>query len=90
MPTAINRSSADTITIRLDRELKDEFISAAKSENRPTSEVLRDLMLTYVEDHERRQFEAEARRESELAAASFDAKEVDLWFEETWKMPGWQ
>jgi hypothetical protein len=62
MPPAISRSIADTITIRLERKLKDEFISAAKAENRPASEALRDLMLAYVEDQERKRFEAEAPR----------------------------
>jgi len=90
MSTVVSRSNADTITIRLERKLKDEFISAAKTENRPASEVLRDLMLAYVEDRERKRFEAEARRESKLVAASFEAKEVDLWFEETWNLPGWR
>ena len=90
MPSAVGRSNADTITIRLERKLKDKFVSAAKTENRPASEVLRDLMLAYVEDQERKRFEAEARRESKLVAASFDEKEVDHWFEETWNIPGWR
>jgi hypothetical protein len=90
MRSAIDSSNAETITIRLGRKLKDKFTSAAKTENRPASEVLRDLMLAYVEDQERRQFEGEARRESKLVAASFDEKEVDLWLEETWKIPGWR
>jgi hypothetical protein len=90
MPTTVHSSSADTITIRLERKLKDEFIAAAKGEQRPASEVLRELMLAYVEDRERKRFEAEARRESELVTASFDAKEVDLFFKETWNMPGWR
>jgi hypothetical protein len=90
MPTAPDRSIADTITIRLERKLKDEFITAAKTENRPASEVLRDLMLAYVEDRERQRFEAEAHRESKLIAAAFDEKEVDLFFEETWNLPGWR
>ncbi len=90
MPTAANRSSADTITIRLERKLKDEFISAAKNEDRPASEILRDLMLAYVEDRERKHFEAEAQRESKLVAAAFDGEEVDRLFEETWNLPGWK
>jgi len=90
MPTTASRSIADTITIRLERKLKDEFITAAKRENRPASEVLRDLMLAYVEDRERERFEAEAHRESKLIAAAFDKKEVDLFFEETWNLPGWR
>jgi hypothetical protein len=89
-PAIANRSTADTMTIRLDRKLKDEFISAAKTEDRPASEVLRDLMLAYVEDRERKLFEAEAQRESRLVAAAFDGEEVDLLFEETWNLPGWK
>jgi hypothetical protein len=89
MPT-LSRSDADTLTIRLERKLKDEFITAARTENRPASEVLRDLMLAYVENEKRKLFEAEARRESKLIAASFNDKEVDLFFEETWNLPGWR
>jgi hypothetical protein len=90
MPTTANGSIADTITIRVERKLKDQFITAAKTENRPASEVLRDLMLAYVEDRERVRFEAEAHRESKLIAAAFDEKEVDLFFEQTWSLPGWR
>jgi hypothetical protein len=90
MPTTAIRSNADTITIRLERKLKDEFISAAKTEDRPASEVLRDLMLAYVEDRERKRFEAETQRESKLVAAAFDGAEVDRLFEETWNLPGWK
>ncbi len=90
MPIATSRSNADTITIRVERKLKDEFISATKTEDRPASEVLRDLMLAYIEDRERKRFEVDALRESKLVAASFDEKEVDLLFEETWNLPGWR
>ena len=90
MPIATSRSSAETITIRVERTLKDEFISATKTEDRPASEVLRDLMLAYIQDRERKRFEADALRESKLIAASFDEKEVDLLFEETWNLPGWR
>lgn len=90
MPTAVNRSNPDTLTIRIERELKDEFISAARTQNRPAAEVLRDLMEAYVEDEKKKLFEAEARRESELIAASFDEKQVDSLFEETWNLPGWR
>jgi metal-responsive CopG/Arc/MetJ family transcriptional regulator len=90
MPSTAIPRAVETMTIRLERKLKDEFVAAAKFENRPASEVLRDLMTEYVEHRERQQFVAEARRQSELVALSFDSKEVDLLFEETWKMPGWQ
>ena len=90
MPTTADRSTADTITIRLERKLKNDFITASRTENRPASEVLRDLMMAYVEDRERKRFEAEAHRESKLIAAAFDKKEVDRFFEETWNLPGWQ
>lgn len=76
-----NRSTAGTLTLRLQRELKDEFISTAKIENRPASEVLRDLMLDYIARSRRQRFEEEARRQSALASSSPDEEEVMRWIE---------
>jgi predicted transcriptional regulator len=92
MPVAERKSAAETLTLRLARELKEEFVSVAQSENRPASEVLRDLMAEYVKREKRRKFEAEARRQSALLASSFvesDEKELMLWFEGTWSMEDW-
>jgi len=90
MPVAERKTSAETLTLRLDRKLKDDFVSLASEENRAASEVLRDLMLEYVKRQRRKQFEAEARRQSALVSASFDEKEVMLWFKETWDMDDWR
>jgi predicted transcriptional regulator len=90
MPVAERKSAAETLTLRLARELKEEFVSVAQSENRPASEVLRDLMAEYVKREKRRK--AEARRQSALLASSFvesDEKELMLWFEGTWSMEDW-
>lgn len=76
-----NRSTARTLTLRLQRELKDEFISTAKIENRPASEVLRDLMLDYIARSRRQRFEKEAKRQSALASSSPDEEEVMHWIE---------
>ena len=81
MPKVQNRPIAGTLTLRLDRKLKDDFLSAAKGENRPASEVLRDLMLSYIAQKRRERFEAEASRQSALAAESFDEEEVMRWIE---------
>jgi antitoxin component of RelBE/YafQ-DinJ toxin-antitoxin module len=81
MSTPASRLNADTITIRLERQLKDEFISTVKSENLPASEVLRDLMLDYIARKRRERFEEEARRQSALASSSPDEEEVMRWIE---------
>ena len=83
-------SKPDTLNIRVDSRLKADFVRAANTENRPISEVLRDLISSYVHTHERKEFEAEARRQSALVAASFDEKETMRWFEGTWEMDDWR
>ena len=90
MQTAGERFQSDTITVRVERKLKDEFVLGCKDREPSRFRNPRDLMMAYIENREREQFEVEARRESELISASFDQKEADLWFEETWNMPGWR
>lgn len=81
MPNITTRPAAETMTIRLDRRLKDEFVSSAKSDNLPASEVLRSLILDYISRKRRERFEAEADRQSALAAESADEEEVMRWIE---------
>jgi len=90
MAVAERKAAAETLTLRLDRKLKDDFVSLALEENRAASEVLRDLMADYIKRERRKRFEAEAHRQSLLASSSFDEEEVMLWFEETWKMDDWR
>jgi hypothetical protein len=79
-PAAIFRES--TFNLRIDAELKAEFAAAVEAENRPAAEVLRSLMRDYVEEARKRRFVAEARRQSQLIAASREESEVMRWIQD--------
>jgi hypothetical protein len=70
------------LNLRIDSALKIEFAAAVEAEDRPASEVLRALMRGYVDQARRRRFAAEARRQSELIAASEDEAEVMRWIQD--------
>jgi hypothetical protein len=70
------------LNLRIDADLKQRFAAAAEAEDRPVSEVLRSLMLDYVEEAHKRRFAAEARRQSQLISASEDEAEVMRWIQD--------
>ncbi len=82
MPVTEDRGKEATLNLRVDAELKAEFASAVEAEDLPVSEVLRDLMRSYIEESRRRRFAAEARRQSQLIAASKDEAEVMRWIQD--------
>jgi hypothetical protein len=82
MPVAEDRNMEATLNLRVDPVLKAEFTSAVEAEDRPAAEVLRGLMRNYVEESRRRRFAAEARRQSQLIAASKDEAEVMRWIQD--------
>jgi hypothetical protein len=41
------------LRIRVQRELRDRFIEACRSQDRPAAQVLREFMRSYVTGHER-------------------------------------
>ena len=82
MPHAIARTRESTLNLRLDAALKQEFVAVVEAENRPAAEVLRALMRGYVEEARKRRFAAEARRQSQLIAASEDEAEVMRWIQD--------
>ena len=90
MPKLKERSGAETLTLRLERKLKDQFISTARTDNRPASEVLRELMHDYITRKRRERFEQEARRQSALATESFDEEEVMRWIENVSDTEDWR
>jgi antitoxin component of RelBE/YafQ-DinJ toxin-antitoxin module len=71
-----------TLNLRVDAALKAEFVAQVEAEDRPVSEVLRALMRGYVEEARQRRFAAEARRQSQLIAASEDEAEVMRWIQD--------
>ena len=71
-----------TFNLRIDADLKEEFTAVVEAEERPAAEVLRSLMRDYVEEARKRRFAAEARRQSQLIAASEDEAEVMRWIQD--------
>ncbi len=65
----------ETVTFRIDSALKTAFAQIAAEESKPVGELLRELVRDRVEGKVRREFEAEARRQSfEAAAAAQDPR----------------
>jgi len=87
MPITEDRAKEATLNLRVDQALKAEFTSAVEAEDRPAAEVLRGLMRNYVEESRRRRFAAEARRQSQLVAASRDEAEVMRWIQDVSATP---
>jgi hypothetical protein len=73
----------------MDFKLKKEFMSAARAENRPVAEIIRDFMAAYVERKKKKEFETEARRQSEMIARSMDEKRSMDWIEDVADREGW-
>jgi antitoxin component of RelBE/YafQ-DinJ toxin-antitoxin module len=82
MPVTEDRGKEATLNLRVDAALKAEFVSVVEAEERPAAEVLRALMRSYVEEARRRRFAAEARRQSQLIAASKDEAEIMRWIQD--------
>lgn len=74
-----SQPAGTTFTFRIAPDLKQEFMALTEAENKPVSQVLRDLMAAYVERKKRKQFELEARRQSKLIASSSEEAEVMDW-----------
>ena len=90
MPRTTQNPKAETLNLRIDPVLKAEFLAASETENKPVAEILRDLMRAYVEHAKRRKFTAEARRQSQLLAASTDETEVFRWMQNVSDAEGWK
>ncbi len=79
-----------TFTFRIDPDLKQEFMAITETENKPVSQVLRDLMAGYIGRKKRTQFEMEARRQSKLIASSPEEAEVMDWISDVTDTEGWK
>ncbi|MGA3263197.1 MAG: antitoxin MazE-like protein [Terracidiphilus sp.] len=82
MKQSFARPREATFNLRIDTDLKEEFTAAVEAEERPAAEVLRRLMRGYVKEARKRRFAAEARRQSQLIAASEDEAEVMRWIQD--------
>jgi hypothetical protein len=68
MPRSTRNLKESSFNFRIDPALKAAFTQATEAEDKPAAQVLRDFMRAYVKQRERRAFEAEARRQSLMAA----------------------
>jgi hypothetical protein len=75
MPRTSSEPNAEIITFRIPSALKTALSEIAAEEEKPIGELLRDLIRHKVKEKERREFEAEARRQSLLIAEA--AKDPD-------------
>lgn len=69
MPRTSQHPKESTFNFRIDPSLKAAFTAAAEAADKPAAQLLRDFMRSYVQQRERRAFEAEARRQSRAIAA---------------------
>ena len=90
MSRTAQNPKADTFNLRIDPSLKAEFLALSESENKPVAEILRELMRAYVEHSKRKKFTAEARRQSQLLAASSEETEVFRWMQDVSDAEGWK
>lgn len=81
MPRASSQARDDTFNFRVDPVLKADFQAAVRAQDRAAAQVIRDFMREYVQRQRRRDFLAEAERESrEIAelAADPDSDEAQV------------
>jgi len=68
MPRTSQRPKETSFNLRIDPALKAAFTAAAEEEDKPAAQIVREFMRDFVKRRERREFEAEARRQSLLIA----------------------
>jgi len=68
MPRVTPEPKGETVTFRIAPALKAALAAIAEQERRPVGELLREMIRERVEQNRRREFEAEARRQSLLLA----------------------
>jgi predicted transcriptional regulator len=67
-------SKAAVFTMKLDADLRDEFMAEAEASHRPASQVLRQLMREFVQrQREEREYSEFLRRKVETARISMNA-----------------
>ncbi|MCE4058269.1 antitoxin of toxin-antitoxin stability system [Pseudomonas sp. Au-Pse12] len=62
-------------TMKLETELRDQFMAEAQAAHRPASQIVREMMREFVQkQHEFREYEAFLQQKVQLARASVDAQ----------------
>jgi hypothetical protein len=84
-----SQGKVETFNFRVEPGLKAEFVAAAAADDRPAGQVLRDFMRRYVAARRRRDFVAEASRQSRLVAAGGN-DDIDRWIDDVSDTEGWR
>ncbi|ROL76943.1 antitoxin of toxin-antitoxin stability system [Pseudomonas protegens] len=62
-------------TMKLETELRDQFMAQAQACHRPASQIIREMMRDFVQkQHESREYEAFLQQKVQLARASLEAQ----------------
>ncbi|MEO6680481.1 MAG: antitoxin of toxin-antitoxin stability system [Pseudomonas sp.] len=69
-------SKQAVFTMKLEPELREQFMAEAEASHRPASQIVRDMMRQFVQkQRESREYEAFLQRKVDIARASMDAGE---------------
>ena len=77
MARTTEEAKHEIVTFRIAPRLKAAFAKIAAQERKPVGELLREMIRERVDQKRRREFEAEARRQSRAAAALADNPDSD-------------
>jgi len=84
----------DSVTFRIDPELKEALIKLADQDHKSLGELMRELARDRIAQAERRAFEDEARRQCREIAAAYetdsDEAEVTRWTEAVADTQDWK
>ncbi|KAF2392088.1 CopG family ribbon-helix-helix protein [Pseudomonas frederiksbergensis] len=69
-------SKQAVFTMKLEPELREQFMAEAEASHRPASQIVRDMMRQFVQkQRESREYEAFLQRKVDIARASIEAGE---------------
>ncbi|MFJ7797090.1 CopG family ribbon-helix-helix protein [Pseudomonas sp. NPDC096950] len=69
-------SKQAVFTMKLEPELREQFMAEAEASHRPASQIVRDMMRQFVQkQRESREYEAFLQRKVDIARASMEAGE---------------
>lgn len=68
---------SETVTFRIDPDLKSALAELAQTVQKPVGALLREMIREYIREKERRDFEVEARRQSRIVAEAAQDSDSD-------------
>jgi predicted DNA-binding protein len=71
------------MSIKMEQELRDQFMAVAASRHRPAAQIIRDLMRLYIAQHEiPNELTAETLRKAQRGEDIFYAKDAEDLFQQ--------